>query len=54
MKTESLLWLLMWAVLGVVLLIGQYQQKVTRDYDRLHTETSASMIPPSTLNVSTR
>ena len=48
MKTENLLWLLMWAVLGVVLLIGQYQQKLTLDLDRHHAEVLASELWPST------
>ena len=52
MKTESLLWLLIWATMAVVLLIGQYQQKLDRDLDRRHAEVLASELWPAT--VSTR
>ena len=48
MKTENLLWLLMWATMAVVLLIGQYQQKLERDLERHHAEVLASELWPST------
>ena len=54
MKTESLLWILVWAVLGTVLLIGQYSLLQGREDARLHAQVDASMVPPSTRNVSTR
>ena len=48
------IWFLVWLVLGTVLLIGQYQQKLTRDQDRLHAAVDASAVPPSTNYVRTR
>ena len=54
MKTENLLWLLVWASLAVVLVIGQYQLKLDRDLERKHSAVMESMIPPSTANVRTR
>jgi len=44
--TASLIWCLIWAVLLVSMLIGQYSLKLERDRDRLHAEVNASMIPP--------
>lgn len=54
MKTESLLWILVWAVLGTVLLIGQYSLLQGREDARLHAQVDASTVQPSTRNVSTR
>jgi len=54
MKTENLLWPLLWAVMALVLVVGQYQLKLGRDNDRLHAAVDASTVPPSTNNVSTR
>ena len=44
--TASLIWFLMWAILFVVLLMGNYSLKLERDRDRLHAEVNASMLPP--------
>ena len=54
MKTETLLWLLVWAFLAVVLVVGQYQIKLDRELERKHTAVMESMVPPSTANISTR
>lgn len=44
--THRLLWLLTWAVMIVVYLVGNYTLKLERDNARLHAEVEASMIPP--------
>lgn len=44
--TASLIWFLMWAILFVVLLMGNYSLKLERDRARLHAEVNASMLPP--------
>lgn len=54
MKTENLLWILLWAVMALVLVIGQYQLRLDRENAQLHAEVEASMVPPSTNNISTR
>ena len=51
--SNSAIWALAWAILLVVLLIGQIQQKLDRDNERLHAAVEASMVPPSTANVRT-
>lgn len=47
--TASLIWFLMWAILFVVLLMGNYSLKLERDRDRLHAEVNASMVPPDVI-----
>jgi len=54
MNKHNAILFLIWLTLGTVLLIGQYQQKLSREQDRLHAATIASEVPPSTLNVRTR
>jgi len=44
--TASIIWFLMWAILFVVLLMGNYCLKLERDRDRLHAQVEASMLPP--------
>jgi hypothetical protein len=44
--TAKLLWLLTWAVLITVYLIGNYSMKLERDNERLHAEVTNSMMPP--------
>jgi hypothetical protein len=44
--TSKLIWLLLWSVMIVVYLMGNYCLKLERDRDRLHAEVSASMLPP--------
>jgi len=44
--TASLIWFLLWAVLFVVLMMGNYCLKLERDRDRLHAQVEASMLPP--------
>jgi hypothetical protein len=44
--TSKLIWLLLWAVMIVVYLMGNYCLKLERDRDRLHAEVNASMLPP--------
>ena len=44
--TSKLIWLLTWAVLIVVYLLGNYSMKLERDNERLHAEVNASMLPP--------
>ena len=44
--TAKLIWLLMWSILFVVLLMGNYSLKLERDRDRLHAAVNASMLPP--------
>jgi len=54
MNKRNAIWFLIWAVMGLALLIGQYQQKLSREQDRLHAAVEESMIPPSTNYVRTR
>ena len=54
MNKHNAIWFLIWAVIAVSLLIGQYQQKLNRDNERLHAAVEESMIPPSTASVTTR
>jgi hypothetical protein len=44
--TAKLIWILMWSILFVVLLMGNYSLKLERDQDRLHAAVNASMLPP--------
>ena len=44
--TAKLIWLLLWAVMIVVYLMGNYSMKLERDNERLHAEVNASMMPP--------
>jgi hypothetical protein len=44
--TSSILWFLLWAILFVVLLMGNYCLKLERDRERLHAEVNKSMLPP--------
>ena len=44
--TAKLIWLLLWAVMIVVYLMGNYCLKLERDNDRLHAEVNKSMLPP--------
>ena len=54
MNKHNAMWFLIWAVMGLALLIGQYQQKLNRDNDRLHAAVEESTVPPSTNYVRTR
>ena len=54
MNKHNAILFLIWLTLGTVLLIGQYQQKLSREQDRLHAAVEESMIPPSTNYVKTR
>jgi hypothetical protein len=44
--TSKLIWILLWAVLIVVYLLGNYSMKLERDNERLHAEVTKSMMPP--------
>ena len=51
---RRLLWILFWSVILFVYVAGNYVQARDRTLRQLHEATNASMVPPSTLNVSTR